>query len=74
MGGASLGTHVGGGEGRRWASWRLSGLQPLPYLFASFFTLWLRCLRHGLRGGVTCAASAARADGDGRPFFSSSLP
>ena len=26
-----------------------------------------RCLRHGLPGGVTCAAFAARADGDGRP-------
>ena len=36
--GASLGTHVGGGESRRWCSWRLSGLHPLPYLSASFFT------------------------------------
>ena len=27
----------------------------------------------GLRGGVTCAALAARADGDGRPSFISPL-
>ena len=49
---------------------------PSPLLFpfpASFLSLWLRCLRHGLRGGVTCAAVAARADGDGRGFFTSLL-
>ena len=76
MGGASLDTHVGGGESRRWASWRLSALPLLPYLSASVFILWLRCLRHGLRGGVTCAASepgpmavAARPSLSLFPFF-----
>ena len=45
-----------------------------PLLFpASCSTLWLRCLRHGLRGGVTCAAFAAWADGDGRPSFTSTI-
>ena len=46
----------------------------LLYLCASLSVLWLRCLRHGLRGGVSCAAFAARADGDGRPSFTSPLP
>ena len=45
----------------------------LLYLCASLSVLWLRCLRHGLRGGVTCAAFAAWAGGDGRPSFISPL-
>ena len=58
-----------GGERCRWASWRLSARFSVLYLSAPFFSLWLRCLRHGLCGGVPCAASAARADGDGGSFL-----
>ena len=35
---------------------------------------WVRCLRHGLRGGVSFAAFAAWADGDGRASFTPPLP
>ena len=45
----------------------------LLYLCASLSVLWLRCLRHGLRGGVSCAAFAAWADGDGRRSFTSTI-
>ena len=45
----------------------------LLYLCASLSVLWLRCLRHGLRGGVSCAAFAAWADGDGRRSLISTI-
>ena len=52
---------------------RFSVFPFLLFLCASLSVLWLRCLRHGLRGGVSQAAFAAWADGDGRRSLISTI-